>query len=114
MHDLEKLRRDMTSATSAGLDDEISRMQEWVSYLLMSASNSSTKCSALNNIEHQLLNLIEKHNDRSLTGKAKSYLFQAKKTKEQIKELSDDVLTAKINFMVSLSLRFITFADAYR
>ena len=58
------------------------------------------------NIVDKFKRLIEKHNDRSLTGKAKSYFFQAKKMKQQIKELSDDVQKIKINFTVSCSPGF--------
>lgn len=60
--------------------------------------------SDLMNIEDKYRKLIEKHNDRSLTGRAKSYFFKANKVKEQIKELSDEVEKVKNRFLVSSSL----------
>ena len=52
-------------------------------------------------LEDKYKKLIKKHNDRSMTGKMKAYFFQAKKMKEQIKELSDEVGKVKLNFLVS-------------
>ena len=53
------------------------------------------------NLEHRYKKLIEKHNSRSLTGRANAYLFQARKMKEQIKELKEDARDIKLKFMVS-------------
>ena len=44
--------------------------------------------------------LIKKHNSRSLIGKTKSYFFDAKKVKEKIKELREDVKDVKLSFLV--------------
>ena len=56
---------------------------------------------------HKYKKLIEKHHARSLTGRAKSYFFDAKKVKEQIKELREDITKLKIDFLVSHSLEVL-------
>lgn len=70
----------------------------------MSKIDSSIDPSGLMNIEQKYKKLIEKHNERSLTGRAKSYFFKAKRMKEQIKELSDEVEKVKNRFTVSSTL----------
>lgn len=69
--------------------------------ILIPSVNPSSYCSGLINIEHKYKKLIERHNRRSLTGRTKAYFFHAKKMKEQIKELREDVKDVKINFMAS-------------
>lgn len=56
---------------------------------------------------HKYKKLIEKHHTRSLTGRAKSYFFDAKKVKEQIKELREDITKLKIDFLVRYSLNIV-------
>lgn len=56
---------------------------------------------------HKYKKLIEKHHARSLTGRAKSYFFDAKKLKEQIKELREDITKLKIDFLVRYSLNIV-------
>lgn len=53
-------------------------------------------------LEHKYKKIIERHNGRSLTGRAKAYFFEARKVKELIKELKEDVERVKTKFMVSL------------
>ena len=67
--------------------------------------------SGMMNLEHRYKKLIEKHNKRSLTGRANAYFFQAKKMKEQIKELKEDARDIKINFMVGLLLSCDVFIE---
>lgn len=55
---------------------------------------------------HKNKKLIEKHNKRSLTGRANAYFFQAKKMKEQIKELRENAKDIKLNFLVSWPLNY--------
>lgn len=55
----------------------------------------------MKNLEHKYKKLIEKHNSRSITGRANAYFFQAKKMKEQIKELKDDARDIQTKFLVS-------------
>lgn len=56
------------------------------------------------NIEHKCKKVVETHNDRSLTGRAKSYFFKAKEMNKHIMELRDEVKESKIRFLVSSSL----------
>lgn len=56
---------------------------------------------------HKYKKLIEKHHTRSLTGRAKSYFFDAKKVKEQIKELREDITKLKIDFLERYSLNIV-------
>lgn len=58
---------------------------------------------------HKYKKLIERHHARSLTGRTKSYFFDAKKVKEQIKELREDVTKLKIDFLASRSLDIASF-----
>lgn len=53
-------------------------------------------------LEHKYKKIIERHNERSITGRAKAYFFEARKVKEQIKELREDVERVKTKFMASL------------
>ena len=53
------------------------------------------------NLEHKYKKLIGKHNKRSLTGRANAYFFQAKRMKEQIKELKEDARDIHRKFLVS-------------
>lgn len=55
------------------------------------------------NLEYKYEKLIEKHNNRSISGKARAYFFGAKKMKELIKELREDAKDIKIKFMASLN-----------
>lgn len=64
--------------------------------------------SALMDLEHKYKKIIKKHNDRSITGRAKAYFFEAKRVKEQIKELKEDVERVKTKFMASLFPNVVT------
>ena len=71
--------------------------------------NLTIDCSGLMDLLHKYKKLIERHQATSLTGRAKSYFFDAKKVKEQIKELREDVTKLEIGFLVSHSLDIVDF-----
>lgn len=68
-----------------------------------------SKRSGLMDLEHKYKKIIKRHNDESIAGRARAYFFEARKVKERIKELREDVERVKTKFMVELCLNFVRF-----